>query len=138
MRTILSPYWRPGTPEVQPQDSVHISTKRTSCSTLLCAVTPTWCGDMERTTPITTHISIKMVISLLSRTTILIAGTIFGETSTGRCKEYRERLPQIAASRSIRMINGGESGIPMVGFGVSIHIYVNGESNYEVAIYAFL
>ena len=137
MRAIFRPYWRPGPPEVQPQDSVLFFTNRTPYLTLLCAVTSTWCGVMERTTPSTTYISIKIVISLLSQTTILIAGTIFGETSTGRCKEYRERLPQIAASRSIRMINGGESGIPMVGFGVSIHIYVNGESNYEVAICIF-
>ena len=30
------------------------------------------------------------------------------------------------ASRAIIMIHGGGSGIPMVGFGVLIHIYVNG------------
>ena len=68
---------------------------------------------------------------------ILIAGTIMGETSTGRCKKFRERLLQTAASRAIRMIHVGESGKPIVGFEVVIDIYVNGESNYEVAICAF-
>ena len=35
------------------------------------------------------------------------------------------------------MIHVGESGKPIVGFEVVIDIYVNGESNYEVAICAF-
>ena len=74
----------------------------------LCAVTPTWCGVMEGTTLRTTHMLIKMVIILLSPTTILIGSTILGETSTRRYKESRERLLQTAASRAIRMIHGGE------------------------------
>ena len=137
MRAIFRPYWRPGPPEVQPQDSVLFFTNRTPYLTLLCAVTSTWCGVMERTTPSTTYISIKIVISLLSQTTILIAGTILGETSIGRYKEYRELLLQTSAYRSIRMIHGGDLGIPMAGFGFLIHIYVNVKSNYEVAICAF-
>ena len=92
---------------------------------------------MERTTPRTTHMSIKMVISLLSPNTILIVITILGENFTGRCKECREWLLQTEESRAIRMIHGGDSGLPMVGFGVLINIYVKGESNCEVAIYAF-
>ena len=74
----IQPILEPGPQEVQPQYSVLIFTERTPCSILLCAVTPAWYGLTEHTNPSTTRISIKMVISLLSPTTILIPGTKLG------------------------------------------------------------